>query len=450
MGDPVKAYISQSTVTAAGGVTVSATETATVYSLTIGGGIAAGGGGVVGVEATVAGAESANTVENDVEAYIAGGSSVAASGGDVDISATEKATVTANAGGGGLSVAGGGVVGVGASVGFALASNTLESKVKAYVEGSSVTATMHNVSIKSTEMLTYTALGIGAVGSFAGGIVGVALAGAGCTVTNTTTNDIEAYVNNASITTLGSGAVMLSSTDTASATATAAGGSVTISVGLAGASASVGAADAENHLSDKVYAYSSGGTINSAGAVAVEAQANPKATAISIAATFSASISIGGALSGGGGTSNNTIDNDVESYLQGAGVGLNAAIGAAGDVTVCASETGSETAQVGTLALSFAILGASIGISESHNADTSTITAYIDNAKVNAADIKIDAASTDSTTTTTNATSASLSIGGAGGGGDASFNRQPDRFCLCRQRGELDGNWRRDHSSELQ
>jgi len=425
VADPVKAYISQSTVTAAGGITVSATETATVYSLTIGGGVAAGGGGVVGVEATVAGAESFNTVENDVEAYIASGSSVTASGGDVNISATENATVTANAGGGGLSVAGGGVVGVGASVGFALSTNSLQSKVKAYVDGSSVTASAHKVSITSTEMSNYSALGLGAVGSFAGGIVGVALAGAGCTVTNTTANDVEAYVNNASITTLGSGAVMLSATDTENATATAAGGSVTISAGIAGASASVGVADAENHLSDQVYAYGNASTIQSAGGVSVEAQANPTESAVSIAAAFSASVSIGGALSGGGATSNNTIQNDVKSYLQGASASAKSTIMAAGYVTVSASETGSETAQVGTLALSFAILGASIGISESHNADTSTIKAYIDNGNVTAADIKIDASSTDSTTTTTNATSASLSIGGAGGGGDASSTVSP-------------------------
>ena len=415
--DHVLAYVDQATIGSAGGVTVSASETATITSLTIGAAVAAGGD----VQASVAGDESTNTLANDVEAYVADGSTVTAKGA-VKIEAIDQAISRANGGGGGLSIAGGTIISVGIAVGFGVASNTMTDKVLAYVDGSSVTDDDNNVGISATEDATLTAFSIGGAGVFSGGgDVAVALAGGGCSSTNTTTNTVKAYAQNGSIATSGGGGdVSISALDTVASTATAGGGSLAITVSPSGGSAAVGAAIAENHLGDTVSAYGNAETINSAGAIDIMATSKPTVTAVSIAATFSASISLGVASRAAAQTSDNTIDNHVSAYLQGASAAAKSAITAAGAVNVGASEIGSITANVGSVDVAFAPIGGSIGVSLSTNKDDSTITADIDNAGVSTGSLTISASSNDKAKTVIDVTSVAVSLGGAGAGGNAS------------------------------
>ena len=174
----VEAYVSGGKVTAATGVTLSATEMATITALTIGGAIAAGVGGGAGVGVGGAGAGSANTVKDTVEAVITNGSTVLTTGGNVGLTATDTAMITANGGGVGIAL-GVGVVGVGVSAGVGYANNDIEDQVRAFIDGSSVTAA-GAVNVSATEKATIQSFTIGgAVSAAGGGIVGVALAGAG-------------------------------------------------------------------------------------------------------------------------------------------------------------------------------------------------------------------------------------------------------------------------------
>src|SRR5262249_36469711 len=125
IADSVETFITDSSVTAAGNVELSATETAVITTLAIGGAISAaigeGGGGAI----AVAGSESDNTIKNKVWAYIknsrASGSTVVSAGtggaGHVTLSATDSSTITANGGGAGIAVAGGAGGGVSLAVG---------------------------------------------------------------------------------------------------------------------------------------------------------------------------------------------------------------------------------------------------------------------------------------------------------------------------------------------
>ena len=135
----VLAYIDGSTVNSAGALTLTASETSTIYALTIGGALSVGGGGA-GVGVGLAGAGSGNTIDNTVEAYIQDNASVTTtSSGNVTLMATDSPTITANAGGVG-SQSPGGTAGVGVSVGVGYASTSVADPVKAFITDSTVTA----------------------------------------------------------------------------------------------------------------------------------------------------------------------------------------------------------------------------------------------------------------------------------------------------------------------
>ncbi len=190
ISNDVYAFVDGSTVNAMGGVSVTATEKATIFTITVGGALAVGVGGVTGVGVAVAGSASTNTIKNDVEAYVHDGGSVSANGGDLSIKAEDTSNITA--GGGGLAVgAGSGTTGVGAAVGFAAAKNDVENKVRADVEGSTASATGHDVAVSATEtptLVAITAAGAVAVGV---GVASGAITAGGGNATNIVGNKVR-------------------------------------------------------------------------------------------------------------------------------------------------------------------------------------------------------------------------------------------------------------------
>ena len=134
----VYAYVDGSNVTAAAhDVSLSANETATIENLTIGGSVggSAGGGGGLGIGA--AGAFSANTVKNVVQADVKDGAVISTTtSGDVQISATDNSSITANAGGVAIGFTAGGGGGGAVSLGVSSATDDIENKVQAFVTGS--------------------------------------------------------------------------------------------------------------------------------------------------------------------------------------------------------------------------------------------------------------------------------------------------------------------------
>ena len=96
-----------------------------------------------GTGLAMAGSDSSNTIQNNVDAYVSGRSMVTAHGGSVAIDATDTSSITA--GGGGLAVAvawaAASLPALAAAVGFAVATNEIENSVLAYVDNSTVSAT---------------------------------------------------------------------------------------------------------------------------------------------------------------------------------------------------------------------------------------------------------------------------------------------------------------------
>ncbi len=278
----VKAYVDGSSVTSAGMVKLSATEKSTIFTVTIGGAVAVGvGGGALvgaGIAVAVAGSDSSSTIKNNVDAYVSGGSTVTANGGNVAIDATDSSSITA--GGGGFAAAigvGAGLIagGVAVAAGFAVATNNIQNSVLAYVDHSTVSATGHSVTLAALEMATSTAVTVGgavsvAVGAGIGGAAAIAV-GVGSSI-NTVKNTVEAYLaNGATVTTTTSGDVTLTATDSPNLTATTVAASVGFAAGLVGATFTISAAIANNDVEDTVKAYSDSSTITSAGQIKLSA-----------------------------------------------------------------------------------------------------------------------------------------------------------------------------------
>ena len=418
--DTVEAFVDSSNVTASSTVTITATESAQIGGLTIGGAIAGGGGGL-GLGVAAAGSGTVNNITDKIEAYVNGTSaSVTAQNGPVSITATDNTVITSS--GGGVAISAGIGVGVGGALalGVAVVTNTVDNHVLAYVDGSSVTATGGDVKIESTENVTITSVSAGGAASIAGGsTVAVAGAASGANTTNNLDNFVEAYLQGgATITTTTSGDVIVKATDTPNITATAGAGSVAIAASAGGSGTlAIGGAVADNIITDTVQASSDSSTISSAGNVNLAASANPTATAVSIAASVAGSISaIGIAFSGAGASSTNTITDNVETFITGASPTSPSTVKAATQVSMSATESGSISATVGAGALSFAPIGASIGISLATNQINSTIEASVDNVSITAGSIQITATATDKVQpVTTVATSVAPSLAGAGG-----------------------------------
>jgi hypothetical protein len=445
--DTVKAFVDNSAVTAASAVSLSANETATIDSFTLGGAVAvgagaAGGGGVAG-----AGAGSTNTISNTVLAYVSsssGTNGLTASGGSVTLSAADSASIAATSGGVALGLgAGGGPLSFGVAIGAGVATNSVTDTVKAYADGSKVSAST-TVSLTASETANIKALVFGgALALAAAGTVNVSAAGAGADASNTLGNTVEAYETNAAtISTTGTGAVSLTATDGATTDAEAVAGALAIAAGGAGnGSISIGAAIANNNVTDTVEAYTNGATITSGGALNIDATFSGNIKALSVAAAVSIS---GGSLasfafSGAGASSTNTINNTISTDIQGTSATSKSVDTEAGAVSLDASETATIDSEVGSGALSVSVAGASIGVSQATNTVSSTLTSYVQNATLTSTSgtISVVAGTTDSVTTLSVATSVAIALGGAGAGGTASASVNPSVTAYVGQAASL-------------
>ena len=438
----VNAFVGGSTVNAAGGVSVTSTEGATITTVTVGGALAVGAG-ALGLAGAVAGSASTNTIKDNVYAYVDNLSTVTA-GGAVSIDATDNSTITG--GGGGLAVAGaGGFIGGAAAVGFASATNDVNNEVEAYVDNSTVGATSNKLSVQAQETAILTAITVGgAVAVAASGGSGLATAVGGGGAINKVNNTVLAYLNdNAAVSTTTSGNVCLTATDMPSLTATTVAGSVSFAAGAQGGSFAIGASNASNDVEDKVEAYGQNSSINSAGKIMIDASAEsqPNSTSPSIqASSVAVAVAItaspaGFAFSGAGAGSTTTIDNTIESFIDGknmSGQGTTAS----GDISLSANESLSSNSVVGSAAAAGAVVGGSVGVSNAQAAGkidpdgthhNSAITAYVDGTPITsmAGGISIGATSSDTTTAKAVATSFTAALGGAGAGGNANIDVSP-------------------------
>ena len=306
--------------------------------------------------------------------------------------------------------------------------NTINDSATSDIDTSSVRAD-GSVNLQARSDASIADLAFGGAGSVAGAGEGaaVALAGAGANSTNTITDTADAYIKACQDqgNTLGvvatNGNVTLAATDGSSITAKAGGGSVSLAVAPVGSggAVSITAVVATNTITDHIDSYIDNSVVV---AVAPGAQVDLKATTLptshissfAIAASLSGSISLAGAgIAGGGGGATNTITNSIMAYID-----LNAHVQADGLISISATDSAGIDSTVGSGALGFGAVGASIGISTQANTVTNTVSAYI-NAPVTVkhGGIQVTSGSTVTATGLAVATSVSAGAGAFGGSG---------------------------------
>jgi hypothetical protein len=316
----VNAYLDSVNLTTNGTLTIEALSESVIDAYTVGVAAAAGSGKFAG-----AGSVSVNMIKNTTEAAIENGSTVTILGaGSVTLTATDTSKITADGGGVGIGVASGGQEsGTSFAIGISVAINDIGNNLYALIDDSTVTSG-GNVALLAASTPTIYALTIGgavAVGS-SNQKTGFAFSGAGAGSGNTIRNTIEAAIKNGStVTTTGTGAVLLTATDASTIVADA--GGVGIAVGASsqgtGGSLSVGVSIADNLIENKAKAYIDGSTVTAAGNIELTAVSAAKIDALTIAGAVGvgASATKGGyAGAGAGAASYNDVKNTVEAYIK--------------------------------------------------------------------------------------------------------------------------------------
>ena len=414
----VTAAIEGSTVHADGGVALSATETATITTVTVAGGVVAGVGEDGGVAFAGAGAGSNNTINNTVQALINGGSIVTSgSGDDVSATATDTPSITADGGGVSIAIAGGIFGSLAVGIGAGVAVNNITDHVYAGIDNSAVTSAGRvTLTTNETAYAKAEAFGVAIAGSLAIGTA--AAAGSGANASNTVNDTVESYIQDGSTvlaSASGADAVSLTATDNTTAIANGGAGSLGVGIGI-GAGLAVGAVTLTNSVGNIVEAFIGEDTtagddnknkVTSAGGVKLTASSTQSINATGVA--VAASVGFVGA-SGSGAGATNTTTNTIAALIRN-----DSTVIAGNTVALSATDTPTITSIIGEGALSVGIFGGSIGASVATSTMGDTVNAAISNSTVTVTGGGVTVASNSTTSISTQsvATNVSISIGGA-------------------------------------
>ena len=498
IGADVKAYIDGDGATgiSADSISLSATDESTISAVAAAASLAASLGGVAGVSVSIGVSLARNTITSEVESYIKDADAVAATAGGITIAATETATIRAVSAAASLAAGIGGVAGVAVSGAGADALNVILTKTNAYVENSALTATgavdldaINTAAIDATIISAAFSVAVGGVAGV-GASIGVALArnyiGWDSTLNASTyttasnplllTNgqtvkiasgadagsiyryvgsaplvnpnplslekwltrlnyadqelweqvdlvknaaEVQAYLLNSSV--AASGALTLDATSDQTIDARVLAGAVAISGGTVGASLSGAGASAKNKIAADVQAYieGDGSTGISASSVTLSADDTSVINAFTGAASLGASVgAVGVAVSVGVGLAFNEISNVVSAYIKDADTGVTSTTG---DIRVEAIEAATINATAGAASLA-ASAGAIAGSVSGAGAYASNViltktNAYVDNSRLTSArDVVITATNGASIHATVVTASAALSGGLVGAG----------------------------------
>ena len=267
----VQAYAQNSSINAAGDLTLTADASQETIIANIAAVAAAiSGGGKNGIGLAGSGADVENRVATDIEAYIANVPNVQVVGGPADtfentsgsiqaanvsLTATDTSTITALAVGASIAGSYGSQNSLALSIGVSLASNNIRNQVAAYMMDANANGTSSQgkpvigaVTLSATENATIYATAVAASAAVGlAGENGLALSGAGAEATNVTLTTTNAYVQDSTVAT--SGAITITSTNTSGITATIVGASLSVAIGGNNAAgASIGVALARNYV----------------------------------------------------------------------------------------------------------------------------------------------------------------------------------------------------------
>ncbi|MFB3079252.1 MAG: hypothetical protein ACE1Y4_14735, partial [Lysobacterales bacterium] len=307
----VRSYVSNSILSADGGLELNALSESKIWSLTTAGAGAGSGGAIGGVSVSGAGAGSVNIIVNTVESYIENGSTISSgSGKDIKLSAIDRSAIMANAGGASASGSGGVAGGVAVSSGSATAVSDITNTVRAYISGSTVNSG-GGVELYASSEASIWALSLGGAFSGSGGAVGASVAGAGSVATNIIHNTVEAYIKNSSdVSTSNGKSLLISAQDKADIQANAAAQSISFIISVTGAAVSIGTVISVNEIGNTVQAYIEDSKIVSAGEVNILATSTSTVDSKAVATAIAAGVSPGGlGVAGTGATASNKIEN---------------------------------------------------------------------------------------------------------------------------------------------
>ncbi len=426
----VTSRIDNSIVTAAGPISVTAKSLTHIGGTTVG--VSADISGTEGAALAVSGfgANTKNTVRNEVDAAITGGSRVSTTnGGTITVMAEEHdATISASATGGS------GSIGVGTSglsgtvtVGAVLTTNDVQNHVVAQVDDATVESSSDlsvqaasNLDLESLTVYVSISVSYGSTG-------GLAADGDGSNSTNRIQNSVAAAITGSpgamadpGISTTGSGNILVTATDRSTITASAGGGNLAVGAGGAfGGSIAVAVVLAENDINNTLQSYVENSFLVSANDVSVSTTSTPKISATTVAV----SVSGAGAPEGGAGTAtaaasqaSNTVRSTASAFLDQATVTAGGAVSVMTDAAQPDSDPNIQAVapavSVGVAltdpldGIAFALTGAG---GEADNTSTRTVNASIQNQSTVSAAGTVTVNATD--TTVTEATIVDVTVG---------------------------------------
>ena len=355
------AYVCGSGLTSAVGVSVTTTDTSNIQA-TITTAAAGVGVGVLGVGALIGAAVAENFVGYNSDGS-PGSLQVEACVDDSSINAAQALTLTATSGqtidakvvAGSVAI-GGGLVGLAASGAGVYTENRIGATVWADIDGDGSTTgiTANAVTVTATDQSSITATAASVAVAFSLAPVGVSVAAAVTIASNTISNDVEAYIKDATapVVTTQSGDLDVEASETASITATAAAA----------------------------------------------------ASAVAAGSWFSAAFSLADV------NSTNAITSQVSAFIA-----SSTNVAAAGAVQVSAGNTPTVSDTIVAVSLAGGLYGIAFGLSQAQDMEEETVAAYIDGSTVQAqgGNLEVMATSNPSITTTNVATAITVAIGAA-------------------------------------
>ncbi len=413
--------------TGSDGITIRATESAAINAISTAASLAAGFAGVAGVAISGAGADANNIILTGTNAYIQ--DSAVRSAGEVDLDASNTASIRAVVVSASAAIAVGGIAGVGASLGVAVARNYIGWNpnylyAADYATGSNPPSIVTGNTVKITaganagNVYEY----IGTQTLFRPTAVG---SGNGQGNANENNNwltrlnyadnsqwrlvslapdaaQIQAYILDSNVG--ATGALTLDAISNQTIDATVFAGSVAISGGLVGVSLSGAGAGSENRIATLVQAYIQGDK-DGKGITAASVSLNADDT--SAINAFTGAASIGAAFGGGGvslsigvGIAFNEIDNDVAGFIKDVDAGVTStSTDVTGDISITVSEDADieATAAAASAAVALGLVGASLSGAGAvaDNVILGSANAYVDNSVLRSAqDVLLDADNT--------------------------------------------------------
>ena len=263
----VKAYLQDTSVRAADDLAISALASQRINANVLAGS-AALGAGKVGVGIAGAGVWAENKIGVDVFAGIDGdrdSGTVGIVADSIRVVADDVSSINAIAGAASLA-AGFGLVGGGVSVAVALARNTITSDVVALIEGADALPVVTDAAgvvtgdadfgvralggdgivVQATENASIRGLTAAASLAIGGGLVGVAISGAGADAHNVILTSTQAGIRDSAVSS--AGAVDIDASNTATIEALVIGASAALGVGAGGLGASIGVSVARNQI----------------------------------------------------------------------------------------------------------------------------------------------------------------------------------------------------------